>query len=235
MGKDFKFHFTTSEVPEGRLMTADEAEVMLLRRLEDRGGACPDTLWDLARLYSITGRQQIALQYTQKLISRSDNLETIAEGYVAQGQLLEQISNWQAAIACYERALALRPTEPQYWYLAHNNLGYCLNQLGRYAEAEDYCRAAIEINPSRANAFKNLGLSLQGQGKLAAAARSFVDAVKANASDPRAAQHLQELVARHRAAVEAEIPDIDELLRESQGAVELASRVQEGLQQSKKR
>ncbi|MGH9888677.1 MAG: hypothetical protein ACREBE_24305 [bacterium] len=59
--------------------------------------------------------------------------------------------------------------------------------------------------------------------------------LKANASDPRAAQHLQDLVARHRAAVKAEIPDIDELLRGSPGAVELASRVQEGLQQSKKR
>ena len=234
MGKEFKFHFTTSEVPEGRLVTADEAEAMLLRRLEDRGGACPDTLWDLARLYSITGRQQIALRYIQKLISRSDDLETIAEGYVAQGQLQEQISNWQAAIACYERALALRPTGPNHWYLAHNNLGYCLNQLGRYAEAEEYCRAAIDINPARANAFKNLGLSLQGQGKLAAAAHSFVDAVKANASDPRAVHHLQELVATHGAAVKAQIPDIDELLHESKRAVELASSVQEALQQRKK-
>ena len=78
-------------------------------------------------------------------------------------------------------------------------------------------------------------MSLQGQGKLAAAAHSFVDAVKANASDPRAAEHLQDLVATHGNVVKAEIPDIDELLRERKRAVELAARVQEGLQQSKKR
>ncbi|HMG21000.1 MAG TPA: hypothetical protein VK607_06770, partial [Kofleriaceae bacterium] len=132
------------------------------------------------------------------------------------------------------RALSLGQTNAGTWYLIHNNLGYCMNQVGRYEEGEAYCRTATEIDPKRANAFKNLGLSLQGQGRLAAAAGSFVDAVKANASDPRALKHLEDLVAAHRAELAAEIQDLDELLDQSRLAVRTAARVNEELRRAKK-
>jgi Flp pilus assembly protein TadD len=229
MDKGFEFHFTTSAAPEGELVSAEEAEARLLQRLEDRGGACSETLWDLARLYSITGRQQIALRYTQRLISGTDDREKLAAGYLAQGQLMEQMSDWRGAIVVYQRAFALQPTNPATSYLVHNNLGFCLNQIGCYHEGETYCRTAISIEPRRANAFKNLGLSLLGQHRFAEAAQSFIDAVKANASDPRAARHLEDLVAKYRAEVEAEIPDIDDKMREIKRAIDIAYRVNENI------
>jgi Flp pilus assembly protein TadD len=230
MSKRLEFHFTVSKASEAELMSPEEAEAALLQRLEERGGACSDTLWDLARLYSLTGRQQLALRYTQRLVSGTDDLEKLAAAYLAQGQLMEQMSDWKGAIVFYERAFTLQPTNPATSYLVHNNLGYCLNQIGRYQGGEGYCRTAIAIDPRRANAFKNLGLSLVGQARYAAAAQSFIDAVKADASDPRAARHLEDLVAEHRAEVEAEIPDLDDQLREVRRACEVASRVNEAFQ-----
>ena len=227
MGKSLEFHFTVRQVPEGEQVSADEQEARLLQQLEERGGACQETLWELARFYSITGRQQIALRYTQQLVSGTDDREKMAAGYLAQGQLMEQMSDWEKAIAFYERAYSLQPANPGTSYLVHNNLGFCLNKIGRFDEGETYCRAAIAIDERRANAFKNLGLSLLGQGRFAAAARSFIDAVKANASDPRAARLLEDLVAEHRAEVEVEITDLDDQLREIRRATEVAYRVNE--------
>ena len=60
------------------------------------------------------------------------------------------------------------------------------------SEAEPRCRAAIRIDPQRYNAHKNLGLSLEGLGRYAEAAQAFVEAVRAEASDPRALKHLEE-------------------------------------------
>ena len=83
------------------------------------------------------------------------------------------------------------------WYLLNNNLGYSLNRIGRHAEAEAYCRAAIAIHAGRYNAYKNLGLSLEGQGRLFEAARCFLKAAKAAPDDLRALGHFEDLLARH--------------------------------------
>ncbi|HEU4345307.1 MAG TPA: tetratricopeptide repeat protein, partial [Candidatus Binatia bacterium] len=78
-----------------------------------------------------------------------------------------------------------------------NNAAYCLNELRRYSEAERYCRRAIEINSELHYAYKNLGISLRGQGNLIGAAWAWVDATKANPVDPKAFMFLQELVKEH--------------------------------------
>jgi tetratricopeptide (TPR) repeat protein len=67
-----------------------------------------------------------------------------------------------------------------------NNLGFALNQLGRYADGEALSGQAIALDPRRANAHKNLGLSLQGQGHVVEAARAFVTATQVGPSDDRA-------------------------------------------------
>lgn len=94
----------------------------------------------------------------------------------------------------------------------HNNRGFCLNRLGRYRDAEKYCRKAIEINGDRHNAYKNLGVALQAQGKYAEAAASFLRAALMFPPDYRSIEHLEELLANHRKEVETQIPDIEERL-----------------------
>lgn len=93
-------------------------------------------------------------------------------------------------------------------------MGYCLNKLGRHSEAEEYCRAAIEINPNRYNAHKNRGLSLQHQSRHAEAARSFILATKLCPEDGRALEHLRDLISAHPEIAE-DIPELMELFEGS--------------------
>jgi len=221
-----EFAFAITDSPDGQSMPVEEVEAKLLTQLEERGGACADTLWQLARLCSLTGRQRQGLEFIERIVATTDDRETLASGCLAEGQLMEQLRDFAGAVPFYESGLALQPTSAPVRYLLHNNLGFSLNQLGKYPEGEVHCRAAIEVDATRPNAFKNLGLSLQGQGRYALAARSFVDATKANASDPRSAKHLRDLLTEHGADVEAEVPDIREQLQACDAAVAAAQIIQ---------
>ena len=138
--------------------------------------------------------------------------------YLILGQLMEQIQDYESALTFYSEAHAREAKDKTAWYLINNNLGYCLNQFERFAEAEPYCRSAIKINPDRFNAYKNLGVALEGQGRFGEAALYYHVAVRANAADPRALRHLERVVSEHP-EISGEIPDIFERLRSSQEAV----------------
>ena len=125
----------------------------------------------------------------------------------------------QAALEAYSRAFELPQEQNENWYFLHNNFGYCLNQVGKYQEAEKYCRAAMDIEPGRHNAWKNLGIALQGQGLYAEAAKNLILATKLCPADSRALAHLEDLIAGHREILE-EIPDLLTQLCECDEAVE---------------
>ena len=91
----------------------------------------------------------------------------------------------------------MEPMRNDVWYFIHNNLGYSLNTLGRFAVGEKWCRAAIEINPSRPNGHKNLGIALAGQGHYHEAAWCFVTATDNNAGDARSFGLLKDLLQQH--------------------------------------
>jgi tetratricopeptide (TPR) repeat protein len=97
----------------------------------------------------------------------------------------------------YARGLALQAAAVDVAYFLHNNRGYCLNILGRHADAEVHTRAAIAIDPERHNAHKNLGLALAGQGRFGEAARCFLEADRRCPPDIRARGHLTELLAEN--------------------------------------
>jgi len=79
-------------------------------------------------------------------------------------------------------------------YFLLNNAGFCFNKLKKCKEGEEYCKLAIKFNPNRANAHKNLGISLEGQGRFVAAARSYINSTMACPKDTRAIMHLENLV-----------------------------------------
>jgi len=60
------------------------------------------------------------------------------------------------AIACYERALALRPQAAD----THNNLGVALKQQGKLGEAIAHFEAALALASSYAEAHLNLAAAL---------------------------------------------------------------------------
>lgn len=70
------------------------------------------------------------------------------------------------------------------------------------------CRDAIEIDPGSYNAYKNLGVALQGQRIYPEAAVLFLRAALSYPPDPRSLGHLEDLLSNHREEVEREIPDI---------------------------
>lgn len=112
------------------------------------------------------------------------------------GQVMESKSDFAAAAEYYKQAYALEPADTWIWYFIHNNLGYSLNKLGRYEEGERYCRAAVRIDPGRHNAYKNLGIALEGQDSLIEAAGCYIKAFKTNVIDGRAFHLLQDLLQR---------------------------------------
>ena len=57
-----------------------------------------------------------------------------------------------------------------------------------------YCRTAIEMDWARASGYRNLGVSLQGQGDLIGATWALAEAVKVDATDNRARLILDKLL-----------------------------------------
>ena len=120
-----------------------------------------------------------------------------ARAHLTLGCVHEHDADWTAAIESYRQVLANEQQDVMLLYFGNNNLGFCLIQLGRFDEAEDYCRTAIEIDEERHNAHKNLGLALLGQGRRLDAALSLLEAANLQPMDPRAARHLEQLLGAH--------------------------------------
>jgi tetratricopeptide (TPR) repeat protein len=102
--------------------------------------------------------------------------EKRAECILLLGVECEKADDHEAAARLYRLGIEFGLTEIGTRYFLHNNLGYCLNRLRLYDEAERMCLAAIGIDPRRYNAYKNLGLALQGQGIYSEAAALFLKA-----------------------------------------------------------
>ena len=224
MPEDGSFRYSVPKTPPkgSKLITADQAEKILLEQLETHQHPEEQVLWELVRLYSETGRQQEAIGRTKQVLAIVKTPEQKASCYLGMGQLMEQMNNFEAAIINYSEAMTLEPVDNATWYFIFNNLGYSLNQLKRYAEAEPYCRRAIEIEPRRHNAYKNLGIALEGQSDYADAANCYIKAVHQNASDPRALKHLEELAEKHP-TVTVDVPEFDAKLTACRMAVKKAA------------
>ncbi len=127
--------------------------------------------------------------------------EKKAHCQLALGQIATDDQRLESALEHFQAALAFEPRKKRIAYVIHNNIGYCLNRLGRFADAERHCRTAIEINWKRASGYRNLGISLEGQGELTGAAWALVEAVKLEISDERARALLEKFIAEHPAII----------------------------------
>jgi len=195
--------------PEGELVSIEDVDGMLCvlsKRTENRDEIV-QALWKLAGECADSGHFAAASGYCEKILALVDTTGEKAECLLAMGQARERSGDHKAALEAYSRAVEL-PQEPDLvWYFLHNNYGYCLNLESRYQEAEVHCRAAIEIDPERYNAYKNLGIALQGLGRFPEAARSFILATMACPADGRALGHLEDLIASYPEIIEQE-PDL---------------------------
>jgi tetratricopeptide (TPR) repeat protein len=133
----------------------------------------------------------------RQLLPLIPDAEGKARWLLGFGVDMELAGHYASAIGYYREAMAIEPTSPETWYFIHNNIGYSLNQLGRFGEAETYCRTAIGILPERHNAHKNLGLALAGLDRRREAAQCFIEATRVCPENPRSCAHLEDLLEEH--------------------------------------
>jgi tetratricopeptide (TPR) repeat protein len=221
VSEEIQFQFRVQDLPEGEALTDTEVEQRLRDDLAASGGKCVDTLWSLAVLYSQTQRLDESANHIRRVIALTDDLEIHGSCHLALGQLEERREDYQAAAKRYREALTLEPCSTSTWYFIHNNLGYSLNQVGEHEAAVRYLEVAVEIDPGRPNAYKNLALSYEALGDVERAADLFVAATQADASDSRSLAHLEALVEAHPALL-GDVPSLAVGLEACRKVVELA-------------
>lgn len=199
MDKRLDFRFEIPRPPAGPVveLSNEQAEKILLQKLDEAGGDPRNALWELAQFYKLSKQHEKALQRLRELIHHLPDPEDKANCVFTMGQAMEQVGDYPAAVRYYKEAEALEPAHTFTWYFINNNLGYCLNTLGKFNEGDTYCRRALAIDLKRPNAHKNLGIALAGLGQYRDAARCFVDATQANAADARAFRLLEDLLKQH--------------------------------------
>jgi tetratricopeptide (TPR) repeat protein len=210
-------------LPDGQIVAIDDVETIFtfLAGLEKDPEKLKSLLWGLARECGESGRYDGAFGYVEKISNLEQDPDARAHCFLTMGQLFEGKRDFQGAVDAYSRAFALPVRKNDTWYFLNNNLGYSLNQIGDHDEAEPRCRAAIAINPDRHNAHKNLGISLQGQGRYLEAAQSLLRAARVARGDTRALDHLENLLSQHE-EIGTDHPEILEAVQECREAVRKA-------------
>lgn len=176
-----------------------DTERLLLARLKSSSSPEDYFRWMLfvVGFYRGINRTDAATDLLEGFIKTSSDVEQSAHCYLALGQIATDERRHEAAFKHFASALELAPKRRKVAYVLHNNIGYCLNSLGRFAEAEVECRMAIAIDWTRASGYRNLGVSLHGQSDLAGAAWAFAEAIKVDRIDDRARRLLEKLIVLH--------------------------------------
>ena len=207
---------------DGEFLSLDDSDRVLARLKE----YCSDKKEIFNQLHrfvvecSKKGDDVSAYAYAQKMLLYADNAGEKAYCLLCMGILKERVGDYWEALKTYTSAMDLPPEGNDNWYFLYNNLGYCLNLFGKHVEAIPFCRAAIEINPKRYNAFKNLGVALQGQGEYSKAAVAYIEATRICPRDGRALNLLEELVSHEK----ERIVDIGDVIAEMKKCRELVER-----------
>ncbi len=195
----WEFSYTVRKPPEGESakLTPKEIELRLRKDVEANPANPIQPLWELAQFYKLTGNHDRAVTTLRELVALLPDLETKANCIFTMGQSAEKVGDFAGAIRYYKEAMVMEPAHTFTWYFILNNLGYSNNQLGQFDEGEKYCQLALKVSTQRPNAFKNLGLALEGQGRYREAGQCYVRATQANAADFRSFVHLREMIKRH--------------------------------------
>jgi tetratricopeptide (TPR) repeat protein len=118
----------------------------------------PKVLVYMGQGYAELGKVDSARYEYERAIQQDDSL---AEAYIRLAVLHGNSGQVEQALSNAQRALALRPDDPDYRYIVGNTL----LQSGNLAEAEAQLRRTIEQQPGHAKAHYSLGTVLARTGK----------------------------------------------------------------------
>lgn len=188
------FYYFVRSPQSARYDSAEEWEADVRHKIDNGDISKTDGLWELVHVFKSEGRPDKIKRCVTEIMEGDSDPETKANCYHAFGCLAEQEGDFLVAAAYYRKAIeSFQSNKGSMTYWIHNNLGYSLIMLSRFQDAVVECQKAIEIDPTRQNAYKNLGLALTGLGQFVEAAKNYIKATKANAADPRSLTLLEEL------------------------------------------
>ena len=121
-----------------------------------------------------------------------------------------QTAYWKDGKSLWTRELACTSGN----YLAHNNLGVCLDKEGRLDEAVAEYRKALEIKPDYAEAINDLGVVLFAKGDLEAAIAQYRKALEIQPGSAKIRYNLGNALALHG--------KLDEAIAQYRKALEIA-------------
>lgn len=122
-----------------------------------------------------------ALSKLQKLRKECNRTDDIYAVTVFMALCSEDIQAWDDAAAHYDAAVKMRNDST-----LHSNLGICLQNLGRFEEAEESYRRALQVDPKNCFALNNLAGLRFRQGDYEGALDYAEDALEINAKLPQA-------------------------------------------------
>ena len=137
------------------------------------------------------------IEVFKRLASGPDLSEVAAARLVGEGGNCELTGDYRGAAWFYAGSLAFKVKDPALAFFRLNNLGFCLNFIMKFKEAEIYLRSAAELGPQMYNAWKNLGVSLEHQCRIVEAADCYLKAIIQSRSERRCVKHLLRLVDRN--------------------------------------
>ena len=100
----------------------------------------------------------------------------LAEQYYGEGVNLSNLGQYSDAVAAYDKAVFIRPSNADAW----NNRGVALDKLGLYSEAVSSYDKAVTLKPGFADAWYNRGIAYRKLGRYADAVTSYDKALAAN-------------------------------------------------------
>ena len=132
--------------------------------------------FDAIHMCGVIACQQKKYQLGYELISKAIHINNpnIATTYKNLGLVLQELRQLDAAIASYDRAIAIKPDYAE----AHYNRGNALNELKQLVAAAASYDRAIAIMPYYAEAYYNRGIVLQELKQLDAALQSYDKALQ---------------------------------------------------------
>ena len=160
-----------------------QARTDLERSIEINPGKAKPYLFLVAVLFSLQEIRE-AGQYLTMLEKRArphEIREAVAElkarlrrpveasEWSGQGLLLSSLGDHEAALECFDRALALAPES----YDACDNKGFTLYKMGRLGEADRWFDRSLQLNPDGVTAWNNKGNVMGRLGRFAEAAACF--------------------------------------------------------------
>jgi protein O-GlcNAc transferase len=153
----------------GRLVEACALYHEVLKLRPDHGQA----LHQLGVIALQTNHPDIAVD----LIARSIRINSLSvAAHTNHGRAQHQLCRYEAALASFDRAVALKPD----YAVGHNDRGIALAALGRHRDALASYERAIALQPDLADAHSNRGIVLAALKSYEAAVASYEEAIRLN-------------------------------------------------------